>query len=389
MKNADQIKKLINRGISLLCFNLFLFAFLPLSMAHDFETKRMKDVYLLLPENIRKNIEVSEAGKDISIKSDQLIPGSRILIRFNTEKQISMLGLNLFPEPDTRGKYGDACLFVENTLLHLLLLEQTPAVSKEIQGREITLLLNDQPVKTEKYQIPFSEIIKSKKLSLNLEDNNFVVSWNLLSGGRLAMQFPADLNLMKGMDKGELEADLLCRIKIFAMSDIIISQNQNYRGDQKIQSGLYIQKGIHFENDDFRSDIYLSKKNEKEYLPVFSPKYPVESFSNLFLCNLQSTVDVDLTMELYGNKKEKQSLKLKKLQAFLSENTDTYFGLQSLSGNQLKATLVYYDPTYRYIHMMIVEMDKSELFKTEEKNMRASLYMYIPQANFTKEIIYE
>ncbi len=373
-------------------FFILIFSFVALHLFSnvEFETKRVRDTYMQLPVSMQKMTEENKLNQNFTIRSENIIQGSQIKISFNSINQINHIGLNLFEESEKKGDYSDAYLFIENSMLNFALQSQVSGINKIAKDREISFYIDKKLVVGEiKNMISFSDIVKSKKFTLNLEENSFIGSWTSIGGGHFAMKFPADVNLLKGMDKGELEADLVRRINVFAISNILVPQNQEYKGDQKLQQGLYIQKGTYFETDDFRSDIYLTKKSENAFLPVFSIKYPIESYSNLFMCNLGSMINVDLTVELYGNKKSTLSLQLKKLQAFLSENNESFFGLQSNKDNVLKATIIYYNKTYRYIHMMVVESDKSELFSNKERTIKANLYTYIPQANFVKEVIYE
>ena len=341
-------------------------------MASEFETVRIKDTYALLPASMQTTIENHTSGKNFRIRTDNIAQGSQAKVYYNSNNQM------------------EAYYFLENSLLNYALVNQASIISKLAKERETSFFIDNQPVTSEiKNLIPFADIIKSKKFILNFEDYQFIANWTTLGGKQVAMKFPADINLLKGMDKGQLEDELIIKMKLFASSDKIIPQKNNFKSDQRTANGLYIQKGTHFETNDFRSDIYLTKKNNNEYLPVYSNRFPVESFSNLFTCNLPSTIDVELTTMLYGNKTDKSTLKLRKLQAFLSENNITFFGLQNNEEESMKATIIYYNPTYRYIHMLIANVEKSALFENGEKIIHADLYLFIPQANFIKEIIFE
>ncbi len=356
--------------------------------AAGFETERMKDTYALLPENLQAAIESHAPDKNFRISTDDIIQGSQVKVCYNSINQICHLGFGLFDDSVAADGYAEAYYFIENSLLDYVLAGQASSVLKLSQKRATSFFLNYKPV-TNDIKEMISGIVKSKKISLNMVDYQFIASGTTYRGDKFSMKFPADINLLKDMDKGQLEDELLLKMKTFASSGNIILPEQDYRGDQRTLNGLYIQKGTYFETDDFRSDIYLSKKNNDEYLPVYSGKYPVESFSNLFICNLPSSIDVKLTTILYGNKSDKSTLKLKKMQAFLSENNITFFGLQSNEDQLMKATIVYFNPTYRYIHMLVVEAGKLALFGNGDKTINAGLYLFIPQANFIKEVIYE
>ena len=355
----------------------------------EFETVRVQETYSLLPTDVKATISAYTSGKNFRFRTDNIVSGSQIRICFNAENQISHIGISLFSDSEMENVYKEAYFFLENSLLNYILRNDMPAILKMAKERETSFFLHNKPLTNESRNlILFSNIVKSTKFSLNLDNFQFTASWNTLDGEKFAMKFPADINLLKGMDKGQLEKEFILQMKVFAASNILIPQKQYFRSDQKV-GGIYIQKGNHFETDDFRSDVFLTKKNNNEYLPVYSNKFPVESFANLFTCNLQSTIDAHLTLMLYGNKTEEVDIKLRKMQAFLSENNETFFGLQSNEDQVLKATIVYFNPTYRYIHMLVTEVNKSVLFGNAEKIIKTSLYLYIPQANFIKEVVFE
>ena len=362
-----------------------------LCKASEFETERIKNTYTLLPANVQVVIENHTSGENFRIHTDNIVRGSLVKVYYNSNNQICHLGLDIFDEAAIMNNQMEAYYFLENSLLNYALTDQTSTILKLAKERETSFFLDNRLVTTEiKKFLPFSDIIKSKKFSLNFEDYQFIASWTALSGERFAMKFPADINLLKGMDKGQLEDELILKMKIFASSDKkIIPQKNDFKGDQRTSNGLYIQSGTYFESDDFRSDIYLTKKNNNEYLPVYSNQFPVESFSNLFTCNLPSAIDINLTAMLYGNKTDKSTLKLRKMQAFLSENNITFFGLQNNDEQSMKATIIYFNPTYRYMHMLIVKTEKAVLFGDGEKIITAELYPFIPRANFIKEEIFE
>jgi len=358
--------------------------------ASEFETERIRDTYTLLPTNVQTTIENNASGKNLRVRIDNIIQDSQIKVYYNSNNQICHLGLDLFDDAVIQDNQIEAYYFLENSLLNYVLTKQTSTVFMLAKERETSFFLNNKPVTNEiKKMIPFADIIKSKKFSLNLENYRFTANWTTLGGERFAMKFPADINLLKGMDKGQLEDKLILKMKIFASSDKIIPLKNDFKSDQKTSNGLFVQKGTYFETDDFRSDIYLTKKNNNEYLPVYSDRFPVESFSNLFTCNLPSVIDVNLTTMLYGNKTDKSTLQLRRMQAFLSENHISFFGLQSNDEQSMKATVIYFNPIYRYIHMLVVNAKKTTLFGDGEKIINAELYLFIPQSNFTKEVIYE
>ena len=350
-------------------------------LALDFGTKHVQGNYEQLPALIRAAIGESPKEGVSRFNSDELAAGSQIKLVVTRRNQIIHLGFDLFKILEIAPAERDVYYFLENSLLNLALQPSFAEMMKAAEKRSIILLLDNKKIsQSNNASIPFSTMIKSSRFSMRCENGHYFCTWALPGNKSFAMSFPVDLNIITGLDKGELELKLMNEIKSFTAPNPPLSE---YAGETQLPNGLYVKTGDRWLDDNFRSDIYLTKKNATEYLPVFSNKFPAESFANLFLCNMPVTgFRLAVTQSMYGDKQESYTVSLLQLKTFLSQYAQPFFGIQEESAKSLKATAIYYNPLYKYIHMLVIETEKATLFGSGEKTLQATLYAYIPQHNY-------
>ena len=362
---------------------IVLFLSKPL-LALDFGTKYVQENYEQLPPLIR--MAMGERPKEgVSLfNAEELAAGSKVKLITTRSNQAVHLGFDLFKDHEITPAEREVYYFLENSLLNLALQSSFAELMKAAEKRSIVLLLdNNKVTKSNNVSIPFSAVIKSNRFGIRCENGHYFCVWALPANKSFSLSFPADLNIITGMDKGELELSLKEALKSFATPNTLLSE---YSGETQLPNGLYVQRGGQWQDDNFRSDIYLTKKNATEYLPVFSEQFPAESIANLFLCNMPvAGIRLAITQSLYGNQQESYTVALLQLKAFLSQYTQPYYGIQEESATSLQATVIYHNTVYQYIHMLVLEIDKATLFGAGEKTLQATLYAYIPQHNYIQQ----
>ena len=358
-----------------------------------FETSRIESIYKLLPVNIQSKISELPKERFFQISSDEIVPLSKLNICFNSESQLAHVGFKLFDTSLFEGAHEDVYYFIENSLLYFTLLPTTESIIEAAKNRKIDFIKNNvlmSPVFATKNFTPLIFLFENYIFSVNYNDNQVNCKFTFPNEEQFIIEFPANIVTVKGMNKDELEIDFIRKMKSFDNQiERSVLQNTSYYSSQVLPSGLYVQYGDKFESDNFRSDIYLKKENQ--FRPVFSSKFPVESFSNMFICTMQSLLQIDVSLILYGNKKEKYLMDMDKLLLFLSKNQRPYFGMQHYdeATGKIKATIIYNNPIYRFFHLLIVETDKTTLFdKATKNNIHAELHPYVSYENFIHDFNY-
>ena len=350
----------------------------------SFETERTRKIYELLPNDVRLKIDSAHSNRCVDWGDS-----SKVVVLYNDDKQLSHIGINLmgdsFVNPNINGAYLDAYRFLEYCLLNLNLLNDKDERLQFAEKMQLKFYFDNKPEKLSGIDIQaFTRVFDKLDFALTFNDYFFQASWKENAGREFSIRFPTALYLLKGMDKVELESSFINNLK----QQMTVSDSFDFRFKtaDRLAKDLFVVEGERFETDNFRSDIYLKKAKSSFYEPVFSEQYPVESFSNLFVCGINNSFEVDVCCYLYkGKKVEKHSLN--NLQLQLSINKKVYFGLYSNSATTIKATVIYYDPVYKYIHMLVIEGNRNTLFSNENANLKADLYLYIPRSDIDKENI--
>lgn len=144
------------------------------------------------------------------------------------------------------------------------------------------------------------------------------------------------------------------------------------------EDGIKIAEGTKFQINSLRSDIYIDNKSKQ---PVFNKRYPMESAVNL-LMNMVSndTHRINITHHQYGNVRKRVSVPLNAIYLLLAADKDVYCSVTKINANHIEANLVMHQPKSDYIHLFVVQIPISELFKPEGI-ITADLYSNIPQEN--------
>lgn len=144
------------------------------------------------------------------------------------------------------------------------------------------------------------------------------------------------------------------------------------------EDGIKIAEGTRFQINSLRSDVYIDNMTKQ---PVFSKRYPLESATNL-LMNMVSNDNhrINITHHQYGNVRKRVSIPLNAIYLLLAADKDVYCSVTKIDANLIEANLVMHQPKSDYIHLFVVQIAISELFKPEGI-ITADLYSNIPQDN--------
>lgn len=357
-----------------------------------FESKKLSDTYSLLPSSFQAQVMKDREGEAMFF-SDNLLKGSKgIKVVYNDENQISHLGFDIFSQLINE-KYRLAANFIEHNFLYYYLLKNRTKVFDVTKREKVSLLLNNKEIDVST-QIPPPEVFSKEAIDFKVENDYFNVSWLLENSTTFSIIFPCEINTIMSMDKSELESELNRQLKSAMVKSITSTDPwKKLKGRAAFQKmpndDIYVQVGDKFYSDDFRSDIYVFKDptqidTSRVYTPIFDEKYPRESLQNLFICNLASTLEINITQVMYGGKREKVRMPLTSFFNYFGGDHTTYFALQKDDGVIIKATIVLYNPIYLYAHMLTISTEKTSITQRDGL-IEAVMYPYIPHRNFFKD----
>ena len=348
-----------------------------------FETERLGMTYESLPVSTQKMILPAEPLIDRTISDKGISQNAMLRVRYNQLNEISHLGLQLTVDSGSK-KYKNEIDFVENLLLNITTSRTVKfAVFDLMKDNNIRWSLNDRllsALSLEQWKKLADNVLQSRAV-VNYDDSGFRFVWSV-AGNTIKLKFRADINLVRGMNKSELEAEFLKKLN---ENIRIKSLNVTKQNALPVSDGLYVVRGQKFVSDEFHSDIYLIKNDSRAYVPVFDSAYFAESFSNLFIINFYHDIFMNTTLVLFKSKVDKQ-LKVNKVNTLLMQDCRAFIGLSSVAPEKIQATIFYYNPVYGYVHMLVVQTTKKEFFNCDNGTIKGDLYLYIPRSDLRKNI---
>lgn len=365
-----------HRGISL-CIIILLLSFSS-KCEIAFETQHIKNTFNALSSDLQETIINIPRQGERTLKISDILENGELAVRFNENNELSHIGLQINTS-DQGVKQLECELFLENLVLNIFLADERSFIHNYIKNNGIEIYKSNKPYITksasERHEL-VRELLATKMI-LQYNESLFSANWVLNIGATLSIRFPANIYLIKGMDKTELEIDFLRAYDSFNYTSLPskIDKSKTTQAD----NGLILFNRSKFGADDFHSDVYLKKDNSGNLKPVFSEQYPIESLSNLFLFDLGKTHPIQATFILYPYRKESRAMELGKLTAFLRQNEAGYFGLSSITPDSIHATVIYYDPLYNYVNMILVEANRWQLFSNNPDPIKITFYLYIPR----------
>lgn len=273
--------------------------------------------------------------------------------------------------------------FVNRKFLELALSKDPKEVVQILNQCKAELILNGEDFERGAlWQLPqaYKIINKNEKLSILRDSLRYCLQWDK-GKEYLRFTFPANIQIVSGKDKRELEHEL-SMIMRHAHSNSY--QKNEAKEMVKKDKRIYYSKGNYLFIKEMSSNCYFTKDREKEFELIFSPDYLAESFSNLFLQPIETALKTTIVIEqqMYGNEKKKFNLSLDQFHNYLkTHHMETYVGIEVASKDSIDATIIMYNKDLNYYHMLYAKSTPELLFNSSKPTVMAKLYSYIPADN--------
>lgn len=216
------------------------------------------------------------------------------------------------------------------------------------------------------------------------EDNTYYVSLVSLNGNQLSFSFPADCNLISGMNKKELEIRLSFQLKNHiskniddqaALSDLCYLQLMK---DTIFKEQVYVKKGDEFNIPQINNDLFYFKE-DSIYSLISDTSFVALSFSNVLLAPSSNHYTIDIKHRMYSSIVQNYAIDIQDFNDFFSQGFERFFGIESLMPGNLSGTMILYNRNEEYIHLAYVTTTLEDLINGGKIVM--DLYSYIPQHN--------
>ena len=190
------------------------------------------------------------------------------------------------------------------------------------------------------------------------------------------LRFPANFDLISGMDKKEAEIWLAKQLQNFQCEGTSIHSVEGDLGElQQLNRSNYVLRG---------KELFIEAMNSNLYFQIlYDSNYPEESIANLFnYTDVRRTKGLDLQIRqtTYGGESIFHKVKLSDFQCFIDDDYETYTGIEKCSSELAEFTVIFKSKWYNYYHLLYVKTTPQNLFDKTEA-LDAVFYTFIPNHN--------
>jgi hypothetical protein len=322
--------------------------------------------------------------KDSVFECIKLLRGKQFTVTHNAKGEIEHLGVSLF-STETKALISlPICNFIERMMLDLLLHEKQGKLQNKLDEFKITLTkagFLHEPINNLSGLL--NNMQEPVQFSLYHEDKFYKVTWTFADYTGLEMTFPANRELIFGVNKKEADMSLNEALPQKHCTDTV-SEKDFFSGtlsdtiDKK--TGFSVRNGNYFIVKPLNNNqVYYKDANDKCHL-VFDVSYPEISLKNLLLNpQMKSSLQLHVKHRMYGGFTPEFTTSLNDFTCFFQNGFDSYCFAERNKKGILEATLILHNRKYNYIHMLFVTVAPETLFSNGV--LKAEFSTNIPQDN--------
>ena len=344
----------------------------------EFYSQSLQNLYNSLPETCR-NVACNVSTMDtVVLCQDNAVS---VIYRYDENRVLEHIGYRFLSIDDAITADTWIIRFIERELLILLTTKDIHQTFVSNRENGLSILLNDKPIKENVIQNrqTFLNLLKHyQNIAINFTDGKeYEVSLVFDNGQKLSFRFPADSELLTGMNKKERDIRLAVQLKNHKTKfDNLISPDYSYL--QLLHDSLYVDKGSSFIIPQINNNIYYTKI-DSAYGLIFDRRLLAETFANTLIIPAHKNYTINVTHRMYGNTVKKYTISSRNFNDYFRRDYDRYFGIESLDKEKLTGTLILKDRIAGCIHLAFVSISLNDLLNGGIMEMQ--LYSNIPQYN--------
>ena len=146
------------------------------------------------------------------------------------------------------------------------------------------------------------------------------------------------------------------------------------------EKSVFILPGSHYQLETLRSDCYLRKTKNNNYVVISDLRYPMETFVNQLLNKVKSGHVLQVKHHQYGQKVPLLKTPLQSLLSLFGPTMKSYASVTSVNEKEIEALLVFHHPKLDFIHLLTLRTSTSGLLK-KGNVVYGDFYTNIPQDN--------
>ena len=315
------------------------------------------------------------------IHSIQIIQNQKtylLILETSPDGTLLHAGLNLFKDrPFMVDEENQR--FIERYFLELL-LEDKP--KQTLEHDRISLSYNGQSFgsilfKTIDLILPV--MINADRFTLYKKDYQIIAEW-VHENNVIWLSFPANLQLITGKDKRELDGELI--IKLLDQTTDNITPSIPFPNNLTQDStGMLIQTGPEFYPGISRHLYFIL--SEDDTIPVFDFLYTRESLINYLQYPGTFTGTYPIDLEIKTRNPLSVNISYDTLNMVLGEDYETFIGIEKENADGYEVVVLYKNIIYDHIHLCLLRIP-FDFIEEPEQEWTGELYPYIRQDNLAK-----
>jgi hypothetical protein len=345
-----------------------------------FYSQSLQNIYWSLPDDCR-DMACRVSTMNIVVLCHDMVQGDAVplIYRWDENRVLEHIGYR-FLQSDSITINDVIVRFIERELLAMLLSNDINQTLISYRENGLSVLLNDKPIKQSVLQNKQSllDLLKNNQgIAINYEGKKYEVSLFLDKKQKLSFYFPADSELLTGMDKKERDVRLAIQLKNHCTAQGKVN-SPDYSYLKLLRDTVYVNKGSSFMIPQINNDLYYVKA-DSTYSLAFDKSLIAESFANALLVPAGNNYTINITHRMYGGVVKNYTVNSRDFDDYFLHGYDRYFGIESLDKDVLTGTLILSDRNAGSIHLAFVSVKKEDLLTGG--TMEIQLYSNIPQHN--------
>ncbi|MDR0872852.1 MAG: hypothetical protein LBN27_05210 [Prevotellaceae bacterium] len=358
------IRKIILITAFIVCFHSLV--------AQTFATRQLEYLNTLMPGSLPNSTAVFRCPQFSSLP---------LKVEYDTTGVVSHLGFSLFSDSlKTQALTKPLYDFQERLFLEIFLQGNETKARKLLQEYTVQWSDNSQMVGAGTF---FNSLENSLRLAsadsveyvMTKDSLTWTSSWQS-GNSSFALRFPANDDLISGMDKKEVEIALAQQLQNFQCTRNTARPVAGNLGElQQLNRSNYVLRG---------EELFVKAMNSNVYFQVlYDRNYPEESIANLFNYpdrQRAKGLDLQIRQVAYGGEALTYKIKLSDFQCFIGDDYEIFTGIEKCTDTIAEFSVIYKSKWYNHYHLLYITTTPQNLFDKTEP-LKAVLYTFIPNHN--------
>lgn len=291
-----------------------------------------------------------------------------------TAGEIDHVGLSLFPDEMKTAATTLLLNFLERYALELKMPEPNKTAALMLRDDKVTFTVGTIAT--------FCALKGNEAFAYTKQLGRYTCTWSRGEQTVLELSFPADYQLLCGENKIEVEKHLEADLKRTLVADTSFVQPDTAALTSTAQQQFFIRTGGTYLDNRLNANLYYERLDTTAFRLLADASFPAESCANLMLCAATpGHYTLNIEQQLYGYESKQLSVPLGQWLAYCQQTgCQLYFGVESTTGNTVKAIVMAVNSQADYNHLLTFSVPFA-VIEQQQGTIEAKLYSFVPMHN--------